>query len=116
MARSKNVDSWMAELDPSVRQIAQAIRDLVLNTAPGLKETIKWSNPNYSKNDNVFYIAATEKYASLGFFRGASLTDPQGRIEGTGKNLRHVKVKALEDLDGEQMAVWITEAVGLDQR
>ena len=48
MRRSKNVDSWMAELDPSVRQIAQAVRGLIEDTSPGLTESVKWSQPVYS--------------------------------------------------------------------
>ena len=53
MGRSKNVDSWMAELDPSVRQIAESIRSLILNTAPELNETIKWSQPVYQKSGDI---------------------------------------------------------------
>ena len=38
-------------------------------------------------------------HANLGFARGASLPDPAGLVEGTGKNLRHVKVRKPEDVD-----------------
>ena len=115
MARSKNVDSWMYEQDPSIRQIAQAVRDLILDAHPELKESIKWSNPVYSGQDDVFYISATEKYVNLGFFKGARLTDPRGHIEGTGKSMRHLKVRAPEDIDPGQLTAWIDEAVALDE-
>ena len=53
MARSKNVDSWISEHDPAIRQIAKALRNVVLNADADLNETIKWSNPAYTKQGNV---------------------------------------------------------------
>ena len=64
MARSKNVDSWMSELDPSLRQIAGTLRNIVLSAEPELRESVKWSNPIYEKKGKVFYIAATRAVAS----------------------------------------------------
>ena len=63
----------------------------------------------------ICYLATTGDYANLGFFNGAALTDPQGRIEGTGKKMRHVKVRSLEDIDAKQFAAWVKEAVALDE-
>jgi hypothetical protein len=40
-------------------------------------------------------MSATDGYVSLGFFNGARLTDHDGRMEGTGKRMRHVKIRAL---------------------
>ena len=114
MRRSKNVDSWMAELDPSVRQIAQAVRGLIEDTSPGLKESVKWSQPVYSGRSNVLYIGATDSYVKLGFFRGGYLSGAEHGMEGEGKSMRHIKIRALEDLDITQLAAWIREAVELD--
>ena len=71
---------------------------------PDLKESIKWGNPVYEKNGRVCYLAATEAYVSLGFFYGAALTDPGGRIEGTGVKMRHIKVRTLADIHADQFA------------
>ena len=114
MRRSKNVDSWMAELDPSVRQIAQAVRGLIEDTSPGLKESVKWSQPVYSGHSNVLYIGATDSYVKLGFFRGGYLSGAAHGLDGDGKSMRHLKIRAPEDLDATQLAAWIREAVELD--
>ena len=116
MTRDKNVDSWISEHDPALRQIAETLRNIILSTEPDLTESIKWSQPVYSRKGRVCYLSATERYVSLGFFNGASLTDPQGRIEGTGVKLRHVKVRSLEDIDMEQIGSWVREAVAIDER
>ena len=115
MSRNKNVDSWISEHDPALRQIAEALRGIILGADPELRESIKWGNPICERRGRICYLSATEKYVSLGFFNGASLTDLEGRIEGTGKRMRHVKVRALEDIDTEQFASWLIEALALDQ-
>ena len=35
----------------------------------------------------------------MGFFRGAELADPAGLLEGTGKYMRHVKLRPERDID-----------------
>ena len=114
MPRSKNVDSWMGEQDPSIRQIAQAVRNLILSTAPDLRESVKWSNPVYEKRGKVAYVSATDAYVTLGFFKGAAISDPRGSIDGTGKDMRHVKIRSLEDMDMDQLSAFVAEAVELD--
>ena len=115
MPEKKSVDSWLAERDPSIRPLCDALRRIIRGAAPQLEESIKWGNPVYTGNDNIFYISTADTYASLGFFNGAILTDPQGRIEGTGKKMRHMKVRAVEDMDVEQIESWVKEAVALDE-
>ena len=34
---------------------------------------------------------------NLGFYKGAVLTDKHGLLEGTGKNMRHIKTYSIED-------------------
>ena len=38
---------------------------------------------------------------NLGFYYGAELADPTGLMEGTGKKLRHVKVRDPEEVGQE---------------
>ena len=71
MARSKNVDSWIAEHDPAIRQICEVLRNAVLRADLALRESIKWSNPVYEKRSAVCYLSATDDYVTLGFFNGA---------------------------------------------
>ena len=115
MAKAETAGAWFSRLEPDLRAVAEAIRNLVLEADPDLSEAIKWGNPTYEKQGRVCYLAATKSYVSLGFFNGVGLTDPQGRIEGTGKKMRHVKVRTLSDIDQQRFAAWIREAVALNQ-
>ena len=114
-ADKKTVDSWMSELEPSMREIAQALREIILQAAPGIAESIKWSTPNYARGGNVCYLAANKGHVNLGFFNGAGLSDPDGLIEGTGAKMRHIKVKSLEDIKPEVFASLVQEAVRLNE-
>ena len=113
-ADKKTVDSWMAELEPSIREIAQALREIILEAAPGITESIKWNTPNYAKGGNVCYLAANKGHVNFGFFNGAGLPNPDGLIEGTGAKMRHIKVKSMEGIRPEVFASLVQEAVRLN--
>ncbi len=44
------------------------------------------------------YLMPHAKWVNLGFFRGAILPDPDKLLEGTGKLLRHVKIRDLKEV------------------
>jgi hypothetical protein len=39
------------------------------------------------------YVDVFKSHTNIGFFYGAHLDDPAGLLEGSGKNMRHVKLK-----------------------
>ena len=43
-------------------------------------------------------------WINVGFFRGAELPDPHGLLEGTGKFMRHVKLRPEGEVDAA--ALW----------
>lgn len=116
MADRKPTEAWMTDLEPDLRQIAEELRRVVRDAGPELGESIKWGNPVYERKGLVCYLAATKGYVSLGFFNGAALNDPQGIMEGTGKKMRHVKVRDINDISGHQLATWVREAVRLNEK
>ena len=106
----------MSDLESNLRQIAEALRQLIRDTAPDLSEAIKWGNPTYEKKGRVCYLANMGGYINFGFFRGAHLADLEGRMEGTGKAMRHVKVRRLADINTEQFSSLVREAVTLNEQ
>jgi hypothetical protein len=61
------------------------------------------------------YFMTAKKHITFGFHRGTSLTDPHGLLEGTGKNLRHVKLRKMEDLRKEGLRELVEEAARLNR-
>jgi len=53
-------------------------------------------------------------HVNLGFFQGAKMKSK--KLEGTGKGLRHVKVRGLEDIDAEEFMRLLREPVKLANR
>ena len=60
--------------------------------------------------DGVFHIAVYSKHVNLGFNYGATLTDPQGILKGTGKHIRHITIKTPDDLAKPELRAYVRRA------
>jgi Domain of unknown function (DU1801) len=60
--------------------------------------------------DGIFHIAVYSKHVNLGFNDGASLDDPNGILQGAGKQVRHITIKSQEDLDRPELRAYIHRA------
>lgn len=47
--------------------------------------------------EHYVYVGVQPKSVNAGFYYGTALNDPESLLEGTGKNLRHVKVRSLDE-------------------
>lgn len=85
--------------NPELQKVVRRLRSLVKTLAPGVKETVNaWGIPTFeTRNPFCFYMAG-KNHVTFGFHFGTSLKDPQRLLEGTGKNIRHVKLRTPEDL------------------
>ena len=104
-------------MDPSLKRIALAVRALIMKVDPDIVEHLMWGNPTYSKQRDVFWIYALSKqWINLGFFRGADLIefDQRGLIEGTGSNMRHIKIRSIRDIDRSYLTKLLRKALLLD--
>ena len=62
-------------------------------------------------SEGYAYILPHKNWVNLGFYKGAELPDPAALLEGTGKKLRHVKVRSIQDADQPQLRTLIEEAL-----
>lgn len=108
-----DVDEYIAKQKPELRRIVKALRDLVKQAAPNLSEQLKWEVPWYVGKGNVCYIAAMTSWVNLGFSRGTELKDPKLLLEGSGKGMRHIKVRKVEDIDSVAITALIKQAATL---
>ncbi|HET9494130.1 MAG TPA: DUF1801 domain-containing protein [Chloroflexia bacterium] len=108
--------------NPTVRPIVAAARELVLSAWPDAVERIIGTDKMFRygtgprMSDEVIYIAGFTSHANLGFVRGAVLPDPHGLLEGTGKGMRHVKLRSPEDVNRPGMRELVEAAVDLATR
>ena len=100
MKKYGSFDEYFAEQSPKNRSIIRRLRAFVKRVAPGLEETVKWGNGCWVKGKlPVSYVYSAPDYVQFGFFRGSSLKDPRGLLEGNGQYVRHVKVRKTSDID-----------------
>lgn len=91
------VDAWLRTQPKGLRDTCLAARAMLAEGLPGARETIKWGYPTWVGNGNLVAIAPHSAHVNLQFYRGTSLPDPDGLLEGTGKQLRHVKLHHAKD-------------------
>lgn len=105
-------DAWFEAIpDQTIRNLAVQLRDTVRTAMPKASEAIKWGVPVWEQDGPVCAVAATKKCAKLQFFdAGTSLDDPKGRLEGTGKGCRHVKVHTPAEFDAKAFTNLVKQA------
>jgi hypothetical protein len=57
------------------------------------------------------YIAVQSAHVNLGFYHGTSLADPNGMLEGTGKELRHIKLQDVFTVKNSAIKALLREAI-----
>ena len=65
--------------------------------------------------DHFAAIVLHKHHVNLQFYRGVDLSDPDDLLEGTGKAMRHVKIRDVEAVEDERIAALIRQAVELTQ-
>src|SRR5690242_16017599 len=86
MKAYESFDLYLADQPPKNRTIIRALRAFVKRTDPKLAETVKWGNGCWVNGKApVAYVYSDKGYVQFGFFRGASLEDPKGLLEGKGQ-------------------------------
>lgn len=56
------------------------------------------------------YLIPFNSHVNFGFFHGSSIDDDQ-MLQGTGANMRHIKITALSDLDNPKLTQLVTKAI-----
>ena len=104
-------DGWFASLDDSIAPVATELRSLIQKVVPEATECIKWGMPNYEKDGFICAIRTGTGFVALQFGPiGTSLENPDGLLEGTGKAMRHVKIRSKPDLKKRLFTSWIKQA------
>ena len=108
-------EAWLSKVRPELQLVARMLREIIVETCPELSESIKWGNAVFERTGRVCYLSTTKSYVSLGFFKGAALSDPDGIFEGTGKKMRQLKLRNISSNRQQQISDWVQEAVNLNQ-
>jgi len=100
--------------NPRLRRVARALRSFVKKTVPDTRETVNaWGIPTFEAPDPFCFYMAGRNHVTFGFHFGTSLNDPESLLEGTGKNIRHVKLRTVADLEQKSLRELVLAAARL---
>lgn len=115
----QTVEQFLASLPGDVQPIARALRTRIRELVPDAVEQQHggWKVIGYSRDgsmkSSICAIAPHSKHVNLQFFRGTELNDPEGLLEGTGVNARHVKLQTPADARSAAIENLIRQAARL---
>lgn len=111
------INTYVGKKGPKLLPVAEGLRRLVKKTVVGVKESVNpWKMPTFASNGPMCFFMVGKNHVTFGFLRGTSLKDQAGLLEGTGKNLRHVKLRTVEDLKRRELKKLIVEAAKLNKK
>jgi hypothetical protein len=114
--RDPAIEDWMREHSGELGAIAQRWFEIMRDCGDNVRELLHDGHPTACVGDAAFaYVNAFKAHVNVGFFRGAELADPARLLDGTGKFMRHVKLRPEGDVDAPALMKLI-EAAYADMR
>ena len=114
---SEEFTQMLATANPEVATLAAQARALLQDVMPEVVEVV-WPTQNIAgygvgpkkMSEQFCYIDLFKNRIKLGFYYGADLPDPHHLLEGTGQNLRHVKISQPEQLENSALRTLVEAA------
>lgn len=96
---------------PLIRQL----HNLITEALPSCQSSIKWGNLTYHDNQNICALVTHKHHINLQLWNGANLEDPQNILEGTGKRMRHIKIRNWDKLNYKYVIKLLKQAADFQQ-
>ena len=114
----KDLLDLLKRYDPDVQELTLALRKVVIEELAPCFEfilevyviSLAYASSERVIKDGICYIAVMKDRVNLGFHRGAELRDPQRLLEGTGKQMRHIKIRHMSDVMHPAIRAYLQEA------
>ena len=104
-----DIDRLLAQHPAHIQAIERAVRALIRSELPEAAEQVDFGNKliafglSMKMRDLLFAVIAHKAHVNLQLADGVDLPDPTGIVEGTGKRIRHVKLRSIEDVRREDV-------------
>ena len=108
MKTPTELNEALRRFEPDIQHLAAAARSVVLDVVGPCYEcvfvikkivSVLYSTTEKRMKDNICVLVVYRQHVNLMFPRGVDLKDPEGVLEGSGKAMRHVKMRAPADVD-----------------
>lgn len=92
--RDAAIDAWMDERAGELGAMARQWFAVMRACGDEVRELLHDGCPVACLGDVPFgYVNVFRTHANVGFFQGATLPDPARLLQGSGKSMRHVKLR-----------------------
>lgn len=112
----ENITELLSEFSPEVQHLALTARDRIRELVPDAQEKVtigyKAIGFNFGRamRDQFAALVLHRAHVNLQFPQGVDLPDPAGLLEGTGKSMRHVKLREPATVQREEVRALIESA------
>jgi hypothetical protein len=118
MTPAAQLEEFFAKYDPAIAAQARAAQRKLRKLLPGAVELV-YDNYNAlviafgageRASEIVLSIALYPRWVTLFFLEGAKLADPKKRLQGSGKQIRGIRLAGAADLDDRDVVALIRQA------
>lgn len=112
-AGNDTFEQLIGPYSPDVQALAVRLREIIYEVFPKAEEKVwatGWKVARYANGAEIAAIGPLKNYVNLFFAQGAHLSNPDGLLEGTGKDIRHLKVKTLDGIPVAAIKKMLKEA------
>jgi hypothetical protein len=109
--RDPAIEAWMKEHAGELGAIAHRWFEVIRQCGDEVRELLHDGCPVACLGDAPFaYVNVFTSHVNVGFFQGAALPDPLHLLQGTGKFMRHVKLRPETATDAAELTRLIDAA------
>lgn len=109
--RDRAVDAWFDARPGDLGSIARYWFEIMRGCGEDVREVLHDFHPTACVGEIAFgYVNVFTEHVNVGFFQGTELPDPKQLLEGTGKFMRHVKLRPDVVVDEEALTALIGHA------
>ena len=109
--RDATVEAWFEARPSELGVIARRWFEVMRACGGDVRELLHDYRPTACVGEAAFgYVNVFTTHVNVGFFQGTELRDPQGLLTGTGKFMRHVKLRPDADIDADALTKLIESA------
>jgi hypothetical protein len=97
----KKIDAYIEKQKSPLKEVCQALKTLINNTFPGVKEEMKWGVPAFA--DGNYYIVALKDHVNLGFTLKGLTKEDEKLFDGGGKTMKHIEVASVAGINEKRI-------------
>jgi hypothetical protein len=111
VARDPAIDVWLDQQPDGLGSLARKWFEAMRRCGKDVRELMHDGCPTACVDDAPFgYVNVFTNHMNVGFFLGAELDDPTRLLEGSGKRMRHVKLRPGASIDVAALSALVDAA------